>query len=78
MGNQLTKDKVLEINSLDPLPYEEPEAIPAEEMEVIEEEVSPTAKNGGDTPQAPKSETPTDNNDNVDPSSDDEGQITLF
>ena len=38
MGNQLTKDKVLEINTLDPLPYETPEEVPAEEMEVVDQE----------------------------------------
>ena len=38
MGNQLTKDKVLEINGLTPLPYEEPEPPKVEEMEVVDEE----------------------------------------
>ena len=38
MGNQLTKEKILEINRLDPLPYEEPEAKSPEEIEVIDEE----------------------------------------
>lgn len=38
LGNQLTTDKVKQINRLDPLPYEEPEETPAEEIEVVEEE----------------------------------------
>ncbi|MGP1993651.1 DNA gyrase/topoisomerase IV subunit A [Zobellia laminariae] len=38
MGNQLTKDKVLEINMLDPLPYEEPEPQKTEGMEGVDEE----------------------------------------
>ncbi len=38
MGNQLTKEKVLEINTLTPLPYEKPQPEPVEEIEVIEEE----------------------------------------
>ncbi|MCQ0112727.1 DNA gyrase/topoisomerase IV subunit A [Zhouia amylolytica] len=38
LGNQLTADKIRQINRLDPLPYEEPEIVPAEAMEVIEEE----------------------------------------
>ncbi|WP_108869055.1 DNA gyrase/topoisomerase IV subunit A [Aquimarina aquimarini] len=38
IGNQLTTHKVKRINLLDPLPYEEPESLPAEEIEVIEEE----------------------------------------
>ncbi|WP_109852968.1 DNA gyrase/topoisomerase IV subunit A [Aquimarina sp. AU58] len=44
LGNQLTTHKVKQINLLDPLPYEEQESLPAEEIEVIEEEnVSPEA-----------------------------------
>ncbi|ETN95423.1 DNA gyrase/topoisomerase IV subunit A [Zhouia amylolytica] len=38
LGNQLTADKIRQINRLDPLPYKEPEIVPAEAMEVIEEE----------------------------------------
>ncbi|RNC90124.1 MAG: DNA gyrase/topoisomerase IV subunit A [Allomuricauda sp.] len=38
MGNQLTKEKVLEINELDPLPYEKPEPKKAEDIEVVDEE----------------------------------------
>ena len=46
LGNQLTTHKVRQINLLDSLPYEEPEPLPAEEIEVVEEEnVSP--ENGG-------------------------------
>lgn len=36
-GNQLTKEKVKQINLLDPLPFEEPEEVPAEEIEVVDE-----------------------------------------
>jgi topoisomerase-4 subunit A len=36
-GNQLTKEKVKQINLLEPLPFEEPEEVPAEEMEVVDE-----------------------------------------
>ncbi|MCX2680174.1 DNA gyrase/topoisomerase IV subunit A [Galbibacter sp. EGI 63066] len=38
IGNQLTKDKVNQISLLDPLPYEEPEEVQPEDMEVVEEE----------------------------------------
>ncbi|WP_276166904.1 DNA gyrase/topoisomerase IV subunit A [Zobellia alginiliquefaciens] len=38
MGNQLTKDKVLEINMLEPLPYEEPEPQKTEDIEVVDED----------------------------------------
>ncbi|MGB5226924.1 MAG: DNA gyrase/topoisomerase IV subunit A [Eudoraea sp.] len=38
MGNQLTKDKVLEINALDPLPYEAPVVHDTLDIEVVDEE----------------------------------------
>ncbi|WP_339918090.1 DNA gyrase/topoisomerase IV subunit A [Yeosuana marina] len=38
LGNQLTTDKVKQINLLDPLPYEAPEEVHADELEVIDEE----------------------------------------
>ncbi|AKA36280.1 DNA gyrase/topoisomerase IV subunit A [Flagellimonas lutaonensis] len=42
MGNQLTKEKVLEINEMEPLPYKPPEPQKAEDIEVVDEEnVSP-------------------------------------
>jgi len=38
LGNRLTTEKIRHINLLDPLPYEEPEEIPADEIEVVDEE----------------------------------------
>ena len=38
LGNQLTKDKVNQISLLDPLPYEAPENVPADTIDVIDEE----------------------------------------
>ncbi|NAS30509.1 DNA gyrase/topoisomerase IV subunit A [Flavobacteriaceae bacterium R38] len=38
LGNQLTTEKIKQINLLDPLPYEEPEEVPTEEIEVVDEE----------------------------------------
>jgi len=38
LGNQLTPDKVKNINVLNPLPYEEPEEQEPEDMEVVDEE----------------------------------------
>ena len=38
-GNQLTKDKIKQINLLEPLPFVEPKEITSEEIEVVEEEV---------------------------------------
>lgn len=41
LGNQLSKDKIRDINLLDPLPYEEPEV---DQVEVIEEEIVENVK----------------------------------
>ena len=38
LGNQLTRDKVNQISLLEPLPYEVPEELPAEEIEVVDED----------------------------------------
>ncbi|TXE04816.1 DNA gyrase/topoisomerase IV subunit A [Gelidibacter salicanalis] len=38
LGNQLTKEKVNQINLLDPLPYEAPEEMAAQDIEVIDED----------------------------------------
>lgn len=67
-GNQLTKDKVNQINLLDPLPYEAPEEVHADELEVVDEkEIS-----SEDESKHEKS------NDDTNGEIDDEGQITLF
>lgn len=82
MGNQLTKDKVLEINELDPLPYEAPKEIPAEEMEVKgEERISQEAPNT--TPENPNDSPPADllkkKDDDLDePPVGEDGQALLF
>lgn len=39
LGNQLTTEKIKQINLLDPLPYEAPEEESVEEVEVIDEEI---------------------------------------
>ncbi|WP_299116677.1 DNA gyrase/topoisomerase IV subunit A [uncultured Winogradskyella sp.] len=38
LGNQLTKDKINQINLLGPLPFEAPEEVHADELEVVDEE----------------------------------------
>ncbi|MBC3759981.1 DNA gyrase/topoisomerase IV subunit A [Hyunsoonleella sp. SJ7] len=74
MGNQLTKDKINQINLLEPLPYEAPEEVHADDLEVVDEmEVSSespteTTDNTSETPQQGESDLEID----------DEGQITLF
>src|SRR5690606_5988721 len=38
LGNQLTADKIKQINILDPLPYEAPEEVYADEIDVVDEQ----------------------------------------
>ncbi|MDC6364588.1 MULTISPECIES: DNA gyrase/topoisomerase IV subunit A [Flavobacteriaceae] len=45
IGNQLTAEKVKNINALEPLPFEEPEEQIPEEMEVVDEESIDTTDN---------------------------------
>ena len=75
MGNQLTKEKVLEINSMEPLPYEAPEPVNPEEMDVVDEEdikiqeEDTEEKNDGNIE---------DSNDENDSKTDEGGQGLLF
>ena len=70
IGNQLTKDKVLEINALEPLPYEPPEPVPAEEIDVVDEEAVGPETNENEAKESPKDQ-PKD-------SGDGDVQTTLF
>ena len=70
LGNQLTRDKINQINLIDSLPYEAPEEVPADEMEVIDEEVVENNKS------VVKPSTNGEASKDLD--IDDEGQITLF
>lgn len=67
-GNQLTKDKVNQINLLDPLPYEAPEEVHADDLEVVDEKEVAS--------EISKKNNATDEDANAD--NDDEGQTTLF
>ena len=71
-GNHLTTDKIKQVNLLASLPYEEPEELVVEEVEVVEEEVISTSENTH--PSTPISKEPTDEEKNAS----DDGQITLF
>lgn len=84
-GNQLSRLKVNQIDLSDPLPYEAPKEVHADELEVVDEEVVDT--NTSEEIQSdiseskPSSESsapsnPSKNNENN--SNDSEGQITLF
>ncbi len=69
LGNQLTSEKVKNINAMDPLPYEEPVEQEANEIEVVDEEdvSTETAKTKESKPENP-----------IDPEIDEEGQTALF
>ena len=71
-GNQLTTDKIKQVNLLASLPYEEPEELVVEEVEVVEEEVISTSEKTH--PSITTSKETTDEEKNAS----DDGQITLF
>ncbi|WP_053977917.1 DNA gyrase/topoisomerase IV subunit A [Mangrovimonas xylaniphaga] len=70
LGNQLTKYKVNQISLLDPLPYEAPEEVHADDLEVVDE-TDVTEKNEA-------SEENVSQQDNSELEDDDQGQTTLF
>lgn len=79
LGNQLTKDKVNQINLLDPLPYEAPEEVHADDIDVVDEEDVTSNENNSeaeDTKSKPSKDDDSseEGNDNVD----DSGQASLF
>ncbi|MHA7844270.1 MAG: DNA gyrase/topoisomerase IV subunit A [Winogradskyella sp.] len=81
LGNQLTKEKINQINLLDPLPFEAPEEVHADELEVVDEEtvsIDLEDKKSEEKLEQPK-------NDSSDKKEDDDGldtggsgQVTLF
>jgi topoisomerase-4 subunit A len=78
-GNQLSRLKVNQIDLSEPLPYKAPEEVHADELEVVdEEEVLVENTPSLSTPAKESSQPSISSKDNVDDSSDSEGQITLF
>ena len=71
-GNQLTTDKIKQINLLASLPYEEPEEQVVEDVEVVEEEVISTSEESSASASINKNTSEEENN------TSDDGQITLF
>lgn len=89
LGNQLTKFKVNQIDLLEPLPYEAPKLVSANEIDVVEEEVlsqrdvlstkavQGVQNNNNEIPGKPATqEQPKDSG--TDPEINEEGQTTLF
>ena len=78
LGNQLTSDKVKNINALEPLPFEEPKENETSEIEVVDEENIEAKENQkADSPKIGTSEQEPKKEKNSD-KEDDEGQTTLF
>ncbi|MBT8377438.1 MAG: DNA gyrase/topoisomerase IV subunit A [Bacteroidia bacterium] len=73
LGNQLTKEKVNQINLLEPLAYEAPEETPAEEIEVVGEE---TVTDSHNQTSSDNSQSKTADDDDIE--TNDSGQVTLF
>tara|TARA_B100000497_G_scaffold94268_1_gene105643 strand:- start:8762 stop:11467 length:2706 start_codon:yes stop_codon:yes gene_type:complete len=85
LGNQLTKDKIIEINAKEPLFYESPAETLIEDLEVVEEETLLAETKIDAIPSAPgstnqKSNIIIDNSgdDNPEPETNDKGQTLLF
>ena len=79
LGNQLTTDKIKQINLLDPLPYDAPEEIHADDIEVVDEET--VTLNEVEESQQLSEDSIKENNPKPllgDVDTDEEGQITLF
>ncbi len=75
-GNQLTSDKVKNINILDPLPFEEPAEHDTRDIEVVDEESVGSEDKSADS--KPKKAKPTKAVKKDDESKSSEGQTTLF
>ena len=85
LGNQLTRFKVNQIDLMESLPYTQPEETPADEIDVVAEEiVGETSETSQENLKAISESSPTENNANNTPkdteseSTNDEGQTTLF
>ncbi|MDN3493720.1 DNA gyrase/topoisomerase IV subunit A [Winogradskyella bathintestinalis] len=77
LGNQLTKEKINQVSLLASLPYEAPEEIHADELEVVDEETVNNDPKKSTTEKTPSPED-SNNNDDEDLDVDNKGQVTLF
>ncbi|WP_418638754.1 DNA gyrase/topoisomerase IV subunit A [Winogradskyella sp.] len=79
LGNQLTKDKINQINLLEALPYEAPEEVHADELEVVDEEtVSENLQAEGSKTDTKQKSNSASQDDDEDIDVDDTGQAKLF
>ncbi|WP_028871321.1 DNA gyrase/topoisomerase IV subunit A [Psychroserpens burtonensis] len=82
LGNQLTKEKINLVSLLESLPYDAPEEIPAEDIEVIDETIESSSDHVDSHPiseEKPSASLKSNNKDDDDDDDDDaKGQATLF
>ncbi len=81
LGNQLTSDKVKNVNPLEPLPYKEEEEMPISEIEVVQEDQTKktdTEEVKKDLPEVKESNSLPKNASEDDKDIEEDGQITLF
>lgn len=76
LGNQLTKEKVNQISLLEPLPYEAPEEVHADDLEVVDEE-DVSLDSEGSTEDDDQNRVDS-NSESDDDKLDDKGQTKLF
>ncbi|MDO7172798.1 DNA gyrase/topoisomerase IV subunit A [Mariniflexile sp. AS56] len=75
LGNQLTKEKVNQINLLEPLPHETPEEVHADDLEVVDEEDVSSDSDGNSETSKPKKK---DSDSDTDDDEGGKGQTKLF
>ncbi|MCB0398416.1 MAG: DNA gyrase/topoisomerase IV subunit A [Winogradskyella sp.] len=78
LGNQLTKEKINQISLLDPLPFEAPEEVHADDLDVVDEETVSVDLEVDNTDVNDDSSSNNDDSDDDDLEVDDKGQVTLF
>ncbi|WP_179006874.1 DNA gyrase/topoisomerase IV subunit A [Winogradskyella forsetii] len=79
LGNQLTKEKINQVSLLASLPYEAPEEIHADDLEMVDEEtVNNSNKKDSSSENKTQPKASENNSDDDDLDIDDQGQVTLF
>ncbi len=74
LGNKLTRDKVNQVNLLEPIPYEAPEEVHADDIEVVDETEVPSPSSENENSESSEDKPVS----NGDLDIDDDRQITLF
>ncbi len=77
LGNQLTKEKINQVSLLESLPYDAPEEVPAEEIEVVDE-TDVSEETTEESKPEPTTKSESDENEEPPASLDDKGQTSLF